>query len=437
MAGPSVAVKPFPAPFATDAVEAGGGTVTDDPANAEGLVWLDPGDPDALREVLGAAPGLRWVQLPSAGIERMSEAGLIDHDRIWTCAKGSFAEPVAEHALTLALAGLRQLPTRVRARSWGQPAGLSLYDQRVTILGGGGITAALLGQLAPFRVEATVVRRRPDPIPGAARTVPVTELSDVLPGSLVVFLALALTPSSERIIGAAELEQMDETAWLVNVARGRHVDTEALVAALGAGSIGGAALDVTDPEPLPDGHPLWTAPSCIITPHTADTLDMVIPHLAERIRAISVMASPWMAWSTLTPATERGLPPDEACCHTRRSPWPGETRADQPAGRTDNADTARPDRGPSRARGTDRATGRCADHRLRRVRASAHLHLRRLRGQLPRGPSTGGCSRRRCRRGPGGAAPRASRSRPRPPPRPSGELTATAASSGAAVPVDR
>ncbi len=284
MAGPSIAVEPFPAPFASEAVVAGGGTVVDDPDHAEGLVWLDPGNADALRETLEAAPSLRWVQLPSAGIERMADAGLLDHDRIWTCAKGSFAEPVAEHALTLALAGLRQLPTRVRARSWGRPAGLSLYEQRVTILGGGGIAASLLGQLAPFRVEATVVRRRPDPVAGAARTVSVSELGEVLAGSLVVFLALALTPSSEHIIGTPELDQMDESAWLVNVARGRHVDTNALITALGDGSIGGAALDVTDPEPLPDGHPLWDAPSCIITPHTADTIEMVIPHLAERIR---------------------------------------------------------------------------------------------------------------------------------------------------------
>ena len=73
-------------------------------------------------------------------------------------------------------------------------------------------------------------------------------------------------------------------AWLVNVARGRHVDTDALVASLTAGPIAGAALDVTDPEPLPDGHPLWDLDHCIITPHTADTIEMIMPLLAERIR---------------------------------------------------------------------------------------------------------------------------------------------------------
>jgi phosphoglycerate dehydrogenase-like enzyme len=77
---------------------------------------------------------------------------------------------------------------------------------------------------------------------------------------------------------------MDDTTWLVNVARGGHLNTDALVEALRQGSIAGAALDVTDPEPLPDGHALWDLANCIITPHTADTIEMVLPLLAERIR---------------------------------------------------------------------------------------------------------------------------------------------------------
>jgi phosphoglycerate dehydrogenase-like enzyme len=284
MNAPRIAVGPDAAQFATDAVVAGGGSVVEISERPDALVWLNPMEVKGLADQLAVAPDVRWVQLPFAGVERVLSFGLLDHDRIWTCAKGSYAEPVAEHALMLALAGLRHLPTRIVSRSWGKPAATSLYDQRVTILGGGGITSVLLEQLAPFRVDATVVRRKADPVPGATRTVPVTALEEVLPGSLVVFLALALTPETTGIIGAPELALMDETAWLVNVARGGHVDTDALVAALTAGSIAGAALDVTDPEPLPDGHPLWDLDNCIITPHTADTIDMVIPLLAERIR---------------------------------------------------------------------------------------------------------------------------------------------------------
>jgi phosphoglycerate dehydrogenase-like enzyme len=284
MTSPRVAVGPFESPFATDAVAEGGGSVVPVGDHPDAMVWLDPADVEGLRGYLASAPDVGWVQLPFAGVERIADEGLLDHDRIWTCAKGSYAEPVAEHALTLALAGLRFLPERIAARSWGIPAGTSLYDQRVTILGGGGITTSLLEQLAPFRVEATVVRRRPEPMAGAARTVQVNQLHEVLAGSLLVVLALALTPETQGIIGATELGLMDQRAWLVNVARGRHVDTDALVDALTTGQIAGAALDVTNPEPLPDGHPLWDLPNCIITPHTADTIEMVMPLLADRIR---------------------------------------------------------------------------------------------------------------------------------------------------------
>jgi len=284
MPPPRIAVGPRAASFATDAVEEGGGSVVAITESPDALVWLDPIEVKGLADQLEAAPGVRWVQLPFAGVERVLSFGLFDHDRIWTCAKGSYAEPVAEHALMLALAGLRHMPTRIAARSWGVPAGTSLYDQRVTILGGGGITSALLEQLAPFRVDTTVVRRQSDPVPGATRTVPVSALHEVLSGSLVVFLALALTPATTGIIGRPELALMDETSWLVNVARGPHVDTAALVEALTAGSIAGAALDVTDPEPLPDGHPLWDLTNAVITPHTADTIEMVRPLLAERIQ---------------------------------------------------------------------------------------------------------------------------------------------------------
>jgi phosphoglycerate dehydrogenase-like enzyme len=283
MTGPRVAVEPFPSESAQQAVRDGGGQLVGMDDAPDALVWLASWDPDGLRHALEATDA-RWVQLSSAGVETMAAARVLDPARTWTCAKGAYAEPVAEHALTLALAGLRSLPRRVMARSWGPPAGISLYDERVTILGGGGIAANLLQLLAPFRVAATVVRRNPEPVAPAARTLPPAELPEALADALVVFVALALTPETERIIGPAQLAAMRPDAWLVNVARGRHVDTDALVAALDRGTIGGAALDVTDPEPLPDGHPLWGHDRCIITPHTADTPEMVDRMLALRIR---------------------------------------------------------------------------------------------------------------------------------------------------------
>lgn len=281
---PSIALGPSSPRFAQDAVRAGGAHPVKLGEPADALVWLSAHEMDALREVLEEQPDLRWVQLPFAGVEKAVEASVIDDQRVWTCAKGTYARPVAEHALMLALAGLRVLPERLRARSWGAAAGTSLFGAPVTILGGGGITTSLLELLAPFGVQATVVRRQPVPVAGAASTVTTDKLEAALQGALVVFVALALTPATTGIIGARELEMMGEQSWLVNVARGRHVQTEALMTALRAGTVAGAALDVTDPEPLPDGHPLWRAPNCIITPHTADTWDMIVPLLSERIR---------------------------------------------------------------------------------------------------------------------------------------------------------
>jgi phosphoglycerate dehydrogenase-like enzyme len=283
MTRPRIAIAPAPADWAAAAVRDGGGEVVAIDQGPEGLVWTDTRTVEGLREVLAAHPEIAWVQLPLAGVERAVAAGVIDRGRRWTSAKGAYAEPVAEHALALTLAGLRHLTVRARARSWGKPAGVSLFDQPVTIVGGGGIAAVLLRLLAPFRARVTIVRRQAEPVAGAVRTVETDRLPEALAGARVVVLALALTPGTRGLIGPPELAAMEPYAWLVNVARGGLVDTGALVEALRTGQIGGAALDVTDPEPLPPGHPLWDLPNCLITPHTADTLEMIEPLLAQRI----------------------------------------------------------------------------------------------------------------------------------------------------------
>jgi phosphoglycerate dehydrogenase-like enzyme len=282
---PRIAVGPGPADWAAEAIRRGGGQVVTLDAEPAGLVWTDGRAMAELGRVLQAQPQVSWVQLPQAGTEQAFQAGVIDRQRRWTSAKGAFAEPVAEHALALVLAGLRLLPTRARARTWGQPAGESLFGQPVTVVGGGGIAIVLLRLLEPFRAQVTVVRRHAgaEPLAGAARTVGPDRLPEALAGARAVVLTPALTPQTRGMIGRAELAAMEPDAWLVNVARGGLVDTSALVEALRAGQIGGAALDVTDPEPLPDGHPLWDLPNCLITPHTADTEEMTRPLLADRI----------------------------------------------------------------------------------------------------------------------------------------------------------
>jgi phosphoglycerate dehydrogenase-like enzyme len=282
-AGPRIAVGPGPAPWAAEAIRRGGGEVVALDRDPVGLVWTDGGAMDALGSALASRPEISWVQLPQAGVERAFQAGTVDPRRRWTSAKGAFAEPVAEHALALILAGLRQLKIRARARSWGEPAGESLFGQPVTVVGAGGIATVLLRLLEPFGTPVTVVRRQAEPVPGAARTLSTDRLTEGLAGARAVVLTVALTPQTRGLVGRAELAGMEPDAWLVNVARGGVVDTEALTAALQMGQIGGAALDVTDPEPLPAGHPLWDLPNCLITPHTADTEEMTQPLLAGRI----------------------------------------------------------------------------------------------------------------------------------------------------------
>jgi len=278
---PRIALAPSSAPeWMEEAIVAGGGHLVP-PEEAVGLVWANPRDPVKLAQLLREAPGLEWVQLPFAGVEDFVD--LIDDGRLWTCGKGVYADPVAEMALTLALAGLRGLATYARATTWGEPIGRNLQDARVTVLGGGAITESLLRLLLPFECHVTVVRNHVHPLDGADLVLGSDQLSDALSGADVVFLALALTPDTEGIISADELSLMERHAWLVNVARGRHVVTDDLVMALRSKTIGGAALDVTDPEPMPTDHPLWTLPNCLLTPHVGNTPRMARPLLARRI----------------------------------------------------------------------------------------------------------------------------------------------------------
>ena len=291
-----IAVAPFAEPGIVAAVERAGGTLVE-PGDADGLIWTNPGDPEGLAALLPDSSA-RWVQLPFAGIEEFVAAGVLDPGRTWTCTKGIYGYACAEHALALMLAAARDLRWHARATTWrggglGAPERL-VRGAHVVILGAGGIGRELVGLLQPFEVTTTVISRSGRAVEGAGESYPVERLDEVVPEADYVVVALALTPETERIIDARRLSLMSDTAWLVNVARGKHVDTDALVGALRAGSIGGAALDVTDPEPLPEGHPLWEMDNALITSHVANTWEMALPELramVERnVRAFSVGA---------------------------------------------------------------------------------------------------------------------------------------------------
>lgn len=246
------------------------------------LVWHHPPRPDMITEALAAAPNVRWVQLPSAGVDRYKDV-INDGTRVWTCAKGVYAEPVAEHALALALAGLRQLPARARTNQWGDETKQTLFDGQVSIVGAGGIAQKFIQLLQPFRTRVTVVRRNVSPVPGADDVVGLDSLDSALTGADVVLLAAALTPATERMIAAPQLKLMKSDAWIVNIARGRLIAQEDLVVALREHWIGGAGLDTTTPEPLPSDHELWTLDNCLITPHVAVGHEWGLSLLGKRI----------------------------------------------------------------------------------------------------------------------------------------------------------
>jgi phosphoglycerate dehydrogenase-like enzyme len=273
--------------FAEAVTEAGGELVPLGPAT-RGLIWLSYRDVAGLEAALEAHPDIEWVQLPWAGVDAFS--GVLEQHRdrplpLWTSAKGAYAEPVAEHALVLLLSLLRVVPSRVLATSWQtEQRGISLYGRHVVIVGAGGIARELVRLLAPFEVRVTIVRRTAEPVEGVDRTVTVDLLDEVLPTADAVVVAAAATPGTARLFDARRLGLLSPHAVFVNVARGSLVDTDALVDAVRADRLWGVGLDVTDPEPLPDGHPLWGDPRVIVTPHQADTPEMTAPLLAARIR---------------------------------------------------------------------------------------------------------------------------------------------------------
>ncbi len=277
---PKIAVLPPNADIEQAVVDAAGSLTSE--ADADGIVWTDPRDPDGLREALDKSPA-RWVQLPFAGIESFVSAGVIDPGRTWTCAKGIYGRATAEQALALVLLAARELHRHARTRRWLSNKELTATRRvsggTVLIVGTGGIGTALAGMLRPLGSRMLAVNRSGRPMEGAERTLPFTRIAEMLPEADWVVLAAPLTAETARVIDSEALRAMKPSAWLVNVARGGLVDTDALLEALREGRIAGAALDVTDPEPLPDGHPLWEMDNVVITSHAANTFAMAIPEL--------------------------------------------------------------------------------------------------------------------------------------------------------------
>ncbi|MGB6245538.1 D-isomer specific 2-hydroxyacid dehydrogenase family protein [Gordonia sp. (in: high G+C Gram-positive bacteria)] len=280
-----IAIEPIQDEHLADAVRRAGSEVValDD---ADTLVWI--GGPDGFPELTDT---IRWVALATAGIEKFVAADVIDDRRLWTNASGFYAAGVAEHALALLLAGLRQINTAVLdhwAKDRIDPAVRTLRGSTVAIIGAGGIGVELTPLLVACGARVIAVNRSGREVPGAEVTLPSSRIDEVWAQTDHVVLAAPDTPQTRHLINDDTLSRLHPHTWIVNIARGPLIDQAALHRALSDGVIAGAALDVTDPEPPSLDDPLWSLPNVIITPHVANpasglTREMA-PFLAENIR---------------------------------------------------------------------------------------------------------------------------------------------------------
>jgi phosphoglycerate dehydrogenase-like enzyme len=287
-----ISLAPSSSQVFVDALTAGGGTLVELGPDTRGLVWLSEKRAEDLLQILITHPTIEWVQLPWSGVDAFASvlAFLAEKPEssrpVVTSAKGTYAEPVAEHALALLLGCMRELPSKARAAQWQEyRTGLSLFERHILLVGAGGIATVFLDLVAPFRPEVTVVRRQAIKVPGATRTVTTSQLRDVLPSVDAVVIAAAATSETRHLFGAAEFAALPEHAVVINVARGSMVDADALREAVGSGRLFGAGLDVMDPEPLPSDHELWGEHRVVVTSHSADTPQMAVPLLAARVQA--------------------------------------------------------------------------------------------------------------------------------------------------------
>jgi phosphoglycerate dehydrogenase-like enzyme len=226
------------------------------------------------REVRERGKRLRWLQLLTQGYEN-AEANGVPAGIAVTNAGDAYSPAVAMHAVALLLAVQRRFPAMLANQlkgEWNRTMSVEMTSPAgatVAILGFGSIGQEIARLVTAFGARVVALTRSAKPHALAEESLPIAELHTVLPRADAVVLALPVDASTRHLIGARELALFRKTAVLVNISRGGIVDTAALVDALQGGVIAGAGLDVTDPEPLPAGHPLWSAPNLLISPHVA------------------------------------------------------------------------------------------------------------------------------------------------------------------------
>lgn len=243
---------------------------------------------------------LRWVHLSSAGYTRYDNdsirTALRNRNAVLTNSSAVYEEPCAEHAMAMMLALARQLPQsledqRSKPGLWRAAThrirSRLLTGESVLVFGYGTIASRLVELLTPLRMNITCVRRRPRGDEGVP-TIPVDRADDFLPHADHVMDVLPQNADSDHFFDARRFGLMKQGAAFYNIGRGTTVDQPALVESLRSGRLGAVYLDVTDPEPLPGDHPLWTLPNCFIAPHTAggsaDEFSRLARHFLDNLR---------------------------------------------------------------------------------------------------------------------------------------------------------
>lgn len=248
-------------------------------------------------EVSAIPANIEFVQHCFTGVNQMIDAGIITENTIpWCNAAGAFAKPVAESALGLLLSQAHHHKRFALEATWDGAREIDesqawLYSpnghapKRVAIFGAGGIGQELISMLKPFGVHITAVNRSGRAVEGADETHSLADATSVWSEADFIVLIMPLTEETNGLVDSAKFRAMKSSAILVNVGRGKLVNTDDLVEALRTGEIAGAGLEVMDPEPLPDGHPLWELKNCTMTPHMGASWQVADLHLGDIFNA--------------------------------------------------------------------------------------------------------------------------------------------------------
>ena len=226
----------------------------------------------AMAEGLPPSPKLRMVYVTSAGLEKLAPFDWLPDDVQLLNNRGTHADKAAEFGLLALLMLVNRMPalmTAQRAGKWAPVHGALLKRSHLVVVGLGTLGGTTAQHAKNFGMRVTGVRMTAEPHPGCDRVVTVDQFDTVLPEAELLYLATPLTDTTRHLLDRARIAKLPKGAGVANVGRGGLIEQDALLDALDAGHVGGAVLDVFDPEPIPPGHRLWTTPNLIITPHTS------------------------------------------------------------------------------------------------------------------------------------------------------------------------